>query len=547
MRTRFWVGAGGAVAALAAAAALAAPGGWTITTMAGTGQAGFSGDGGAATRAMLFGVESIAVDGQGNVYITDTSNYRVRKVTPAGRITTFAGTGKRGFSGDGGPATSAQLILEESGDAFGGLAVDAQRNVYIADFFGNRVRKVSPAGIISTFAGTGKQGFGGDGGPATSAQFHYPAGLAVDGSGNVYIADRNNGRVRKVSRDGTITTIAGSGSIIIHQRGDGGPALAARLFTPAGVAVDRQGNVYISDPADYRVRKVSPDGTITTLAGGMRSGFSGDGGPASAARLTSPVGVAADAQGNVYIADPRTHRVRRVDPGGTITTVAGSGPPTGLGGFGGDGGPATSAKFSLPRGIAVDRQGNLYVGDLTRVRKMGPNVRRGAPAAPAPASAPAPATAPASSTRALRTFGSRVETYLRESARGRATLRTALGGVLGCSVPLRTAAAQVAAVTANRRGLLARLGGLNAPTAEARRVASLLRQALTHSVAADVRYEAWIRYLQGRPACSTTSNADLAAAQREDRLATAAKQSFVAAYNPLARRLGLRTWTAADF
>jgi sugar lactone lactonase YvrE len=359
-----------AMAAMTATGAFAVSGTDTITTIAGTGQSGYSGDGGPATSAKLFGADGIAVDAQGNVYIADALNYRVRKVTRGGTISTFAGTGKQGFSGDGGPATSAQLTLEQSGDAFGGLAVDAQRNVYIADTFSHRVRKVAPDGTITTFAGTGRQGFFGDGGPATSAQLHYPTGLAVDASGNLYIADRNNGRVRKVS-GGTITTVAGSGSVVNRQLGDGGPATAAHLTAPAGLAVDRQGNVYIADPLDSRVRRVSAGGMITTFAGTGRPGFSGDAGPATAARLQSVFGVAVDARGAVYLSELRSHRVRRVSPDGTITTIAGKGAPSGLGGFSGDGGPAASAQLSLPRGIAVDRQGTVYVVVGPRVRKIG--------------------------------------------------------------------------------------------------------------------------------------------------------------------------------
>jgi sugar lactone lactonase YvrE len=297
-----------AVAAVVATGAFAVSGSDTITTIAGTGTAGFSGDGGPATLARLFFPDGVATDGQGNVYIADTHNGRVRKVS-AETITTIAGTGEEGFSGDGGPAISARLFWPEA------VAVDGQGNVYIADRNNHRVRGVSPGGTITTIAGTGAQGFSGDGGPATSAQLSYPSGIAVDGEGNVYIADRDNSRVRKVSA-GTIATFAGTGAEDFF--GDGGPATSARLDSPGGVAVDGQGDVYIADTGNRRVRKVS-GGTITTFAGTGVLGSSGDGGPATSARLALPVGVAADAQGSVYIADTSKSRVRKV---GTSATAS---------------------------------------------------------------------------------------------------------------------------------------------------------------------------------------------------------------------------------
>ena len=332
----------------------------TITTFAGTGKAGFTGDGGPATSAQL-DAYGVAVDGQGNVYIAGSESHRVRKVGPGGTIRTFAGTGKAGSSGGGGPAVAAQLNFPY------GVAADAHGNVYIADYGNRRVRKVGPGGTITTFAGTDNEGFSGDGGKATSARLT-PNGVAVDGQGNVYIADytTRTSRVRKVSRSGTITTFAGTGKPGFS--GDGGPATSAQLRTPDGVAVDGKGNVYIADSEDQRVRKVSPGGTITTIAGTGEWGFSGDGGPATSARLYNPYGVAVDRKGNVYIADNGNNRVRRVSPGGTITTFAG----TGKEGFSGDGGPATSARLYLPAGVAVDRKGNVYIADKYnyRVRKV---------------------------------------------------------------------------------------------------------------------------------------------------------------------------------
>ncbi len=352
--------AGLAVAVVAAAVATAAfgvSGSDTITTIAGNGKPGFSGDGGPATAAQLRSVDGVAVDSQGNVYIADSANYRVRKVSPGGTISTFAGKGGGGGAlGDGGPATSARL------DAPRSVAVDGQGNVYIADFNAHRIRMVRPNGTITTFAGTGQASFSGDGGPAVSARLYAPAAVAVDGQGSVYIVDAYNQRVRKVTPDGRITTIAGTGKQ--GTSGDGGPATSATLSYPYGVAVDARGNVYVS--GDTYVRKVSREGTITKVAGGGSS--IGDGGPAISAYVRTPFGLAADGNGNLYIADYADHRVRRVDLAGKITTLAG----TRSGGFSGDGGPATSAMLFGPRGLGLDAQGNVYIGDGQnyRVRKV---------------------------------------------------------------------------------------------------------------------------------------------------------------------------------
>jgi hypothetical protein len=336
----------------------------TISTIAGTGARGFSGDGGPATSAQLADPSGLAVDAGGNLLIADYGNYRVRKVTPAGTISAVAGNGTGvlggGFSGDGGPATSAQLSTPN------GVAVDASGNLLIADYGNNRVRKVTPAGTISTVAGTGAGGFSGDGGPATSAQLDGPSGVAVDAGGNLLIADYGNHRVRKVTPAGTISTVAGDGTFGFS--GDGGPATSAQL-DPAAMAVDAGGNLLIADYVNHRVRKVTPAGTISTVAGDGTFGFSGDGGPATSAELSYPAGVAVDAGGNLLIADLRNYRVRRVTPAGTISTVAG----TGAYGFGGDGGPATSAQLT-PAGVAVDASGNLLITDSgnARVRKVTP-------------------------------------------------------------------------------------------------------------------------------------------------------------------------------
>ena len=363
VRKRLWLGVGAAaVAAVAATGASGGSGGGAITTIAGSGVRGFSGDAGPAISARLNYPRGVAVDGKGNVYIADLSNLRIRKVSPSGTITTFAGNGRYGSSGDGGPATSARLYYPYA------VAADRQGNVYITDGREDDlshavVRKVSPRGTITTFAGTGIAGFSGDGGPATAAQLSGPAGVAVDGKGNVYISDGS--RVRKVSPGGTITTIAGTGKAGFS--GDGGPATSAQI-SPLGIAVDGKGSVYIADQNNLRIRKVSPGGTISTIAGTGRAGSSGDGGPATSARLSYPAWVAVDAKGSVYITDEEHSRVRRVSPGGTITTIAGRGRK----GYSGDGGPATSARLYYPAGVAVDGQGNLYIADKynQRVRKV---------------------------------------------------------------------------------------------------------------------------------------------------------------------------------
>jgi len=327
-----------------------------ITTVAGTGTPGFSGDGGLATGANLYWPHGVAIDTAGNIYIADTYSGRIRKVSPAGIITTVAGGG---FSTDGGPATDAHLVPA-------GVAVDAVGNIYIADNSSNRIRKVSPAGIISTVAGTGEGGFSGDGGPAAAAKLLAPMGIAVDPVGNVYFADFGNARIRKVSPAGIISTVAGGGK---ESPGEPGPALATVLLAPVGVAVDSAGNLYIAEAHRSLVRKVSPVGIISTVAGG---GFAwvdpGDGSLATTAYLWGPVGVALDAAGNIYIAEAVHPRIRKVTPAGVITTVAG----TGSSGFSGDGTSGTAARLNNPSGVAVDATGNVYIADTgnNRIRKV---------------------------------------------------------------------------------------------------------------------------------------------------------------------------------
>jgi uncharacterized protein (TIGR03437 family) len=346
-----------------------------ITLFAGDGHQGYSGDGGPATRAVLNLPRGVAVDSGGNVYIADYYNQRIRKVNPAGTITTVAGDGfidgylAGRFSGDGGPATSASL------NGPYGVAVDSAGTLYIADTGNHRIRKVSPGGIISTVAGNGTRGYSGDGGPATSASLDLSrgGGVGVDSAGNLYIADGANKRIRKVSAAGTITTVAGNGEY--KSAGDGQPATVASLNGPQGVTLDLAGNLFIADSYNNRVRKVSPAGIISTVAGNGTQMYSGDRGPATGASLFLPAGVAVDAAGNLFVADSHNNRIRKVSPGGTITTVAGDGFQyySGVGRFFGDGGPATSASLAVPWGVAVDQAGNLFIGDYfnDRIRKVG--------------------------------------------------------------------------------------------------------------------------------------------------------------------------------
>jgi sugar lactone lactonase YvrE len=336
-----------------------------ITTFAGNGTTGFSGDGGPATSAALNGPFGGAIDSSGNLYFCDQANQRIRKVTPQGIISTVAGNGTAGFSGDGGPATSAAL------NGPNGVAVDANGNLFIADQLNRRIRKVTPGGIISTFAGNGTSGFSGDGGPATKAALASPSGEAVDASGNLFFADLGNQRIREVTPQGVISTVAGMGTAGFS--GDGGLATRATLNAPIGVAVDGVGDLFIIDLGNQRIRKVTPQGIISTVAGNGTMGFSGDGGPATSAALNTPSGVAVDAGANLYIADSGNQRIRKVTPGGIISTFAGNGTQ----GFSGDGGPATNAALNGPNGVVFDASGRLFFADRgnQRIRVLGPSIR----------------------------------------------------------------------------------------------------------------------------------------------------------------------------
>lgn len=341
-----------------------------ITTVAGTGVQGYGGDGGPAARASFFlgvGISELEVfshpafDAQGNLYIPDVVNNRIRKIDRDGNITTVAGNGIHGYSGEGVPASAAQLDWPHA------VAFDAAGNLHIADTHNNRVRRVTAAGgTITTVAGNGDHDFYGNGGRALSAAFDRPAGLAFDAASNLYISDQYNNQVRKVSTAGIITAYAGNGDHAFF--GEGVPATEASLDFPAGLAVDAAGNLYIADQHNHRVRKVSPSGTITTFAGNGVPGFSGDGAVAVNAALNFPADVAVDSTGNVYIADQRNNRVRRVRPDGVIQTVAGNG----IQGYSGDGGPPLAAFLARPSGLAFDSQGSLFITDHynNRIRKV---------------------------------------------------------------------------------------------------------------------------------------------------------------------------------
>lgn len=333
--------------------------GGQVTRIAGTSWPGYSGDGGPPTSAQLNDPRGVTVDAAGNLFIADFRNGRIRKVSPGGTMTTFAGNGVCCFSGDGGQAVNAGFQTPFA------LAMDLAGNLFVADIYASRIRKISPAGIVCTIAGDGTYGFSGDGGPAVAAQLYAPSGVAVDASGDVFIADYLNHRIRRIAVDGTISTFAGGGS----ATGDGGLATDAQLFAPLGVAVDGNGNVFIADEFGG-IREVSPDGIITTTAGeGTLWGTAADGGPATSAAILQ-IAVAVDSSGNVSFIDSLyTSRIRRVSPDTIISTIAGSGAYCC---FSGDGGPAIDAQLNDPAGVAVDASGNLLIADSKngRIRKV---------------------------------------------------------------------------------------------------------------------------------------------------------------------------------
>ena len=321
-----------------------------------------------ATTLPLMIPSATVFDAAGNLYFVETGNHVVRKVTSAGVITTVAGNGVQGFSGDNGPATAAQL------DSPAGLALDSSGDLFIADSHNHRIREVSSAtGTIATIAGTGAPGFSGDGGPAIAATLDLPTALAFDSSGNLYLADSNNHRVRRIAATtGAITTVAGNG--VEAFAGDGGLATVASIDSPNGLALDSSGNLYIADTHNGRVREVAAStGHISTVAGagvvaGNVQSFGGDNGPATAAGLALPHGLTMDSAGNLYFADSANHRIRCISPTGTITTVAGQGTEN----FAGDGAPAVAANLDSPRSVAISPAGLLTLADSDnqRIRQL---------------------------------------------------------------------------------------------------------------------------------------------------------------------------------
>ena len=334
-----------------------------MTRYAGSGESGFSGDGGPAIKANFKTPAGLAFDPEGNLYIADRENHRVRKIDTSGNISTFAGIGKAGFSGDGGPAVRAKLNLPS------GLATDKKGNLFISDRSNDRIRVVDKKGVIRTYAGSGVAGFQGDAGPALKAQLDKPFGIALDEAENLYIADRNNNRVRKVSPEGIITTVAGDGGFFFM--GDNGPAYRASVAAPTGVAVDKKGNLYIADRNNNRIRLVDKLGMIRTVAGTGQQDYNGDSETARETNLYLPFGLIVDSNDNLLIIDRSHYRIRRIDPkSGEVETVAGNG----LKLFAGDGGPATGATLSFPHGMFVDKDDNLIFSDKGhyRIRKITP-------------------------------------------------------------------------------------------------------------------------------------------------------------------------------
>jgi uncharacterized repeat protein (TIGR02543 family) len=318
---------------------------WFVGTLAGSGSSGYAE--GTGTAAQFHWLEGVAVDSEGNVYVADDGNNRIRKITPDGVVTTLAGSGTSGYAD--GVGTAAHFRSPN------GVAVDGEGNVYVADSSNYRIRKITPGGAVTTLAGSGDYGYAD--GTGTAAHFRYPKGVTVDSAGNVYVADTGNHRIRKITPGGVVTTLAGS------TRGSAdGIGTAAQFNNPEGVAVDSEGNVYVADDGNNCIRKITPGGVVTTLAGSTQGSADGIG---TAAQFNSPWGVAVDSEGYVYVADYANHRIRKITSGGVVTTLAGStqGSADGIG---------TAAQFNHPRSVAVDSAGNVYVTDWDnhRIRKI---------------------------------------------------------------------------------------------------------------------------------------------------------------------------------
>lgn len=327
-----------------------------IYTFAGTGTAGYTGNGGFATQARLSGPEAITIDGNGNIYVADNGNHVIRKITPTGIISTVAGNGTAGFLGDGGQATAARL----NGPA--GVAIDGSGNLYISDQANHRIRKVTSGGVISTVAGSGTAGWVGDGSPATNYRLSSPDDICLDpnNSDHLYIADGGNNMVRKlVLSTSTISIFAGKyNGGVGGFSGDGAAATNALLNTPSGVWVDGSGDVFIADKINNRIRKVS-GGNISTICGTGTASYTGNGGQATAATINSPSGVCKDGSGNIYIADNLNWVVRKINTSGVISTYAGNN----IQGYQGDGGLATNARIDVDYGIYCTSGGDVLLAD----------------------------------------------------------------------------------------------------------------------------------------------------------------------------------------
>jgi sugar lactone lactonase YvrE len=338
----------------------------TIQTIAGTGAQASSPDGASALSTSLDHPVAVALEPSGTILLIDGN--RIRRVTAQGTVVTVAGTGDSGYAGDGGPATSARL------DSPKALAVRSDGSIFIADTLNSRIRRVDRQGIITTVAGTGEPGFSGDDGPATDARLNGPAGVAVGFGGRLLIADTGSNRIRQLSPAGIITTVAGTGDL--GYLGDGGPATSAEFDSPQGIVVDAEDDLFIADTRNDRIRRVDVDGIITTVAGNGTRGFAGDGRQATEAAIDLAAGpvssagqaVAVDPAGNLFISDALNNRIRRVDVHGVISTVAGNGDA----GYAGDQGAATDAGLDLPLGVAVGENGAVYIADTdgNRIRRV---------------------------------------------------------------------------------------------------------------------------------------------------------------------------------
>ena len=332
-----------------------------IIRFAGDTVQGHTGDGGPATAAEMNQPCSVIQDAMGNIYIGEGNGCVIRKVNPMGVISTYAGTGTAGFSGDGGPAIAAKI------NGVDGMTFDASGNLVFGDFANSCIRKIDGAGTITTIAGTGGvSGYSGDGGSATAAKFNRVMDVKYDAAGNLYISDWSNYVIRKINTSGTISTIAGTN--VSGYTGDGGPATAAKISLPYGLAFDASGSLYFIDGNNNCVRKIDASGNIHTVCGNGTPGSSGDGGPATAALLSAPTDLAFDSYGNLDINDRGNDRIRQINTSGIISTIAGNGGMAEVG----DGGPATAASFNRNYGIYADTNNNIYTADINgnAVRKI---------------------------------------------------------------------------------------------------------------------------------------------------------------------------------